>query len=371
MAQTGSLNNSKISAILPTPDMHQIPLTDDISIGGDAPPFLIAEIGINHNGDPVLSDEMIAAAAEAGAHCVKFQNYLTEDFVADRNQQYSYLSAGQEVTESMFEMFKRYEVDREFLAHAKATCDKYGVIFTSTPTNKNGIRDLTDLGAPILKNGSDYLTNLEVVRQLGESGLPTIISCGMSTLADIDEAARTFHDTGNKDLILLHCTSCYPTPAKEANLRKITSLMQAFDVPVGLSDHTEGALAATLSTMLGANVIEKHFTTDRNLPGPDQRFSSDPEEFAQLARDIQAASLLLGSGKIGPTIGEATSRAEFRLSCVAIRDLPAGHLLQEEDLTFKRPGTGIPPNAAQYFIGRTTSRSISMNKLISQDDFRP
>lgn len=348
-----------------------ITLTDDLSIGSGAPPFLIAEIGINHNRDLVLADEMIAAAAESGAHCVKFQNYLTEDFVADPKQQYSYLSAGEEVTESMFEMFKRYEVDREFLAHTKETCDKHGVVFTSTPTNKDGIRDLAELNAPLLKNGSDYLTNLDVIRHLGESGLPTIISCGMSTLVDIDEAVRTFVETGNEQLILLHCTSCYPTPPEEAHLRKIPSLMQAFDLPVGLSDHTEGPLAATLSTMLGASVIEKHFTTDQNLPGPDQRFSSDPVEFAQLARDIKAASQLLGSGKIGPTSGEATSRSEFRLSCVAARDLPAGHLLSKEDINFKRPGTGIPPNAAQYFIGRTTNHAIAANQLFAPENFQP
>ena len=351
--------------------MKSINISPEVTIGAEAPPFLIAEIGINHNRDLTLADEMIAAAAEAGAHCVKFQNYLTEDFVADPKQQYSYISSGKEVTESMFEMFKRYEVDRDFLEHTKATCDQYGVIFTSTPTNLNGIKDLVDLGAPLLKNGSDYLTNLEVVCQLGETGLPTILSCGMSTLANIDEAVRTFHETGNENLILLHCTSCYPNPPEEAHLLKIPSLISAFEVPVGLSDHTDGSLAATLSTTLGATVIEKHFTTDRNLPGPDQRFSSDPEEFAQLAKDIASASLMMGSGKIGPTAGESTSLAEFRLSCVAAHDLPAGHLLTPADITYKRPGTGIPPNAAQFIAGRTIKRPVAANQLLAPKNFQP
>ena len=204
---------------------------------------------------------------------------------------------------------------------------------------------------------------------MGESGLPTILSCGMSTLAEIDQAVRAFRDTGNPHLLLLHCTSSYPTPPEDAHLRKIGTLLRTFDLPVGLSDHTEGPLAAALAVTLGAQVIEKHFTTDRELPGPDHRFSSDPAEFARLAGDVSAARRLLGVPQLGPTEGESTSRDEYRLSCVAARDLPAGHVLAAEDLGYKRPGTGIPPHAARYLIGRTTRQAIPANTRIELTQF--
>jgi len=334
---------------------------EDQPASPDETPFLIAEIGINHNGDPVLAKEMIASAAEAGANCVKFQNYRTEDFVSDPDQQYSYLSAGEEVTESMFGMFKRYEIDRSFLEQMKATSDQYEVLFTSTPTSKDGIRDLIEIGAPLLKNGSDFLGNTPFVRELGESGLPTILSCGMSTLAEIDDAVHAFRGTGNDQLVLLHCTSSYPTPPEDAHLRKITTLRDAFGLPTGLSDHTEGTLAAAMATSFGACVIEKHFTTDHSLPGPDHRFSSDPEEFAQLSGAIREAGLLLGSPSIGPARSEEAGRKEYRLSCVAARDLPTGHVLVEDDIQFKRPGDGLPPNALQFLIGRTLARDLAGN----------
>ena len=344
--------------------MTSIQITPKTAIGQGQPCFVIAEIGINHNGDMGLAKEMIAAAAQAGADCVKFQNYRTEDFISDQNQSYSYISQGNEVTESMYAMFKRYEIDRDFLTELKDCCDQNGVVFTSTPTGFEGIQDLCAIGTPLLKNGSDLLTNLHVVRHMGNSGLPTILSTGMSTPEEVDSATETFRATGNEKLILLHCTSTYPTPPEDIHLRKIQTLREQYNCPVGLSDHTEGTHAGSLAPALGACVLEKHFTLDKNLTGPDHRFSNTPDEFARLISQIRLSEKMLGSAILGPTETETASREDFRLSCVAARDLPTGHCLTENDISFKRPGTGVPPAQYHRLVGRTIIEAISQNQQI-------
>ncbi|MFK7911585.1 MAG: N-acetylneuraminate synthase family protein [Akkermansiaceae bacterium] len=349
--------------------MNPIEFSPNYAVGEGRPCFIIAEVGINHNGDEQLAAEMIASAAEAGADCVKFQNYITEDFISDKAQQYSYTSAGKEVSESMYGMFKRYEIDRDFIGHLKQTCDQHGVIFTSTPTSQSGIDDLVKSGAPLLKNGSDYLTNLDIITQMGETGLPTVISCGMATLAEIERAVTTFHATGNMDLILLHCTSSYPTPPEDVHLRKMETLKSVFDLPVGLSDHTDGIVAGCLAASMGACIIEKHFTTDKNLEGPDHSFSCDPQELTELVTAIRTAEKMLGTQKLGPTQGENSSRAEYRLSCVSNADLPAGHILTEHDISFKRPGTGVPPSSKKYLINRRLKLPVAQNTILTLDQF--
>lgn len=349
--------------------MNSIEITSEYSLGAGAPCFVLAEVGINHNGDRKLGEELIAAAAEAGAHGVKFQNYQTEDFISDRSQTYTYTSQGQEITEPMFGMFKRYEIDFDFISHMKGVCDDHNLLFTSTPTGQKGIDDLMSMGAPVLKNGSDYLTNLDFIRRLGETGLPVILSCGMSTLGDIDEAVRAFQETGNDRLILLHCTSSYPTPSSDVHLRKIESLQQIFDMQVGFSDHTEGPVAGLLAASMGACMIEKHFTLDRNLPGPDHRFSCGPSELAALVKGVVAAREMMGDPKLGPTEREGASRNDFRMSCIAAKSLPAGHRLLSDDVTFKRPGAGLPPNAERYIVGRRLKRNIGVDVLFSLEDF--
>ena len=223
-------------------------------IGQASPTLIIAEIGINHNGDMDLAQESIDAAAEAGADAVKFQNYRTEDFIPDREITYTYISQGQEVTESQYEMFKRCELDAEDLIKLKARCDQRGVLFTSTPTNVDGVAQLVALEAPMLKNGSDFLTNLDLIETMGKSGLPTILSTGMATMAEIDEAVSTFRSTGNEKLVLLACTSLYPTSPDEAHVARVATLASAFGCISGFSDHTDGVGAAVAATCLGRSV---------------------------------------------------------------------------------------------------------------------
>ena len=349
--------------------MNQVAITPQLHVGGDAPCFILAEVGINHNGDRKLAEDMIAAAAESGAHGVKFQNYYTEDFISDRKQTYTYISQGRETTESMFKMFKRYEIDREFVGHMKLICDRYGVVFASTPTSQRGIDDLVAAGAQMLKNGSDYLTNLDIIRRMAETRLPTVLSCGMSNLADVDESVQTFNESGNDNLILLHCTSTYPTPPADVHLRKMQSLYSVFGIPCGLSDHTEGIVAACLAASVGACMIEKHFTLDRGLPGPDHRFSCNPSELKALVDGVSAAQIIMGDSRLGPTADEVLSQREYRPSCVARSPLSAGHKLQLKDVAYKRPGTGVPPNEIKYLLNRRLKKNLPEGTILGFEHF--
>ena len=320
--------------------------------------LLVAEIGINHNGDMALAEEMIRAAASAGADAVKFQNYRTEDFLSDRTLKYTYASQGREITEPQFDMFKRCELSRADLARLKRCCDSVGIEFFSTPTGEDGIEALRETGAAWLKNGSDYLGHLPLIRAMARSGIPTILSTGMATEEEIAEAVDAFRGAGGHDLVLLACTSAYPTPSDSLNLLRIPNLARIFDCPAGFSDHSAGWEAAVAAVCLGACLVEKHFTTDRNLAGPDQRFSSNPAEFAELVRRVHEAETMLGSGQLQPATAELASRENFRLSCTAARDLPAGTLLREEDILFRRPATGLPPGKAELLIGQALEVSL-------------
>ena len=331
--------------------------------------LIAAEVGFNHNGDLDLALRSIDAAAEAGADAVKFQNYRTEDFLSDERLTYTYRSGDCEVTESQYTMFKRCELKPGMLTALKARCDKRGVLFFSTPTGVDGIRELIASGAPLLKNGSDFLTHVDVVRAMAESGVPTVLSTGMSTLSEVDAAVRLFRASGGRQLMLLHCTSSYPTPPEQLNLRRIATLQAAFGCPVGFSDHSEGVAAATAAVALGACFVEKHFTLDRDLAGPDHSFSCDPAEFAVLVRAVRTAETALGDPSPGPTQSEAMGRVQFRLSCLTSRALSAGMRLQESDIVFRRPGTGIEPALRSALVGQVLQCDLSAGEVLAWGHF--
>lgn len=339
-------------------------------LGPGHPCFMVAEIGINHNGDMDLAKKTIDAAIEAGANSVKFQNYYTEDFISDRSLTYEYISQGQTVVESQFDMFKRCELSLEQLSDLNQYCQERNTVFHSTPTSLKGLQALLDLEVPLLKNGSDFLTHLPFIEAMGKTGLPTVLSTGMATLADMDEAVRTFRQTGNPNLILLHCISSYPTPPEAVNLKKIPALASAFECLVGFSDHTEGCVAALGAVVYGACFIEKHFTLDKNLSGPDHRFSADPTEFAQLVSQVRNMEQCLGSSALGFSEAEAVGHREYRLSCVASKAFESGHILSEEDLIFRRPGHGFPPKLAHIVKGRTLKRAVEVGHVFTNEDFQ-
>ena len=334
----------------------------------EAPCFLVAEIGINFNGDLDLAKRTIDAAKTAGADMVKFQSFAVEDFVPDKNLELEYISQGQPVVESQYDLFRRCELSEEDLRVLSNHCRDTGIGFHSTPTNREGIALLAELGVPVLKNGSDFLTHLDLIAAMGESGLPTVISTGMATLAEVDDAVRVFRETGNEQLIVLHCVSQYPTPPPELHMLKISALADAFDCVVGFSDHSEGNVAAVMSVVLGSRWLEKHFTLDKNLPGPDHRFSADPAEFASLVHDVRIAETALGSSALGPTTRESESRMDFRLSCAARRDLEVGTVLSQTDIAFLRPGTGYPPKHVAYLVGRRLKSAVPAGRAITLED---
>lgn len=337
--------------------------------GSGRPCVLIAEIGINHNGDLALAEQMIMAAAAAGADAVKFQNYRTDDFISDRSLTYEYVSQGKQVVESQYDLFKRCELGTKALREMAAMCHRAGVTFFSTPTNPAGIRTAMQAGAPWLKNGSDYLGHLPLIRAMAKTGLPTLLSTGMATLAEIDDAVRAFRGAEGGELVLLVCTSSYPTPAADVHLRRIAAMRDAFGCPIGFSDHTEGIVAAVGAVALGACCIEKHFTLSRDLPGPDHRFSSEPAEFRRLVNAVREMEQSLGSPVLGFTEAELTGKAGFQLSCVAARELPAGRSLRAGDIAFRRPGSGLPPKAADWLRGRKLAHKVPRGHVFQPADF--
>lgn len=321
-------------------------------------PFIVAEVGINHNGDIALAKDCIAAAADAGVDSVKFQSYKTEDFIFDHSLTYTYKSQGKKITESQYDIFKRCELTRDQLGILKQECERYHLNFHSTPTSIDGIKDLQAIGCELLKNGSDYLTHLELIQSMGETGLMTILSTGMATLSEIDQAVQAFKETGNNNLILLHCTSSYPTPPEDINLARLATLTSAFGVNVGFSDHSAGITAAVAATILGTCWIEKHFTLDKNLSGPDHWFSMDPAELKELVGSVRETEKMMGSANIVPTASESLGRKNFRLSCIAKNDLKKGSFIEESDILFRRPGHGIPPRDIEYLLGRRIKASV-------------
>jgi N,N'-diacetyllegionaminate synthase len=346
--------------------MHSVELGNR-SIGPEDPCLIAVEVGLNHNGDLDLAHRMIDVAADAGVDAVKFQNFETEDFVSDRTVTYEYISQGQTVREAQYDMFKRYELPASAWSEVSEHCMERDVLFFATPTGERSLQQLVDLKVALLKNGSDYLVHLPLIRKMASTGIPTVMSTGMATGEEIDDAVQAFRDAGGQDLILLHCTSSYPTPAEDVHLRKIPELATRYGVPVGLSDHTWGTTAAVGAVALGACFLEKHFTLDKNLPGPDHRFSSDPDELAALVGAVRFLEKSLGSSQIGPTVSEAAGRRDFRLSCVAARGLVAGHVIEQDDVVFRRPGTGLPPKDVERLVGRMLRTPVEAGAVLSPD----
>ncbi len=339
-----------------------------IIVGPGKPTYLVAEIGINHNGDMELAKKTILAAKQVGANAVKFQNYKTEDFVPVRTVQYTYRSQGREITEFQYDLFKRCELSDAQIAQLKQFCDANAIDFHATPSNSEGVNLLQNLGVRIVKNGSDYLTNLPMIEHMGKSGMVTVLSTGMASPEEIEEAARVFRDTGNDKLILLHCTSRYPTPPEDIHLRKIKTLREAYGTLVGFSDHSEGTWAAMGAVTYGAVWIEKHFTLDKSLPGPDHWFSSSPAEFAELVTGVRFVEAALGDDMLGFTQQESHAREQYRLSCCAVQDLDAGRVLTASDIAFFRPGYGFPPKEKQQLIGKKLTRPLAKGAVITADD---
>jgi N,N'-diacetyllegionaminate synthase len=330
------------------------------TVGSGCLPFVVAEVGINHNGDLQRALEMIRTAARAGCDAVKFQTFRAAEFVNDRTQLFTYRSQGREVTEPMLDMFERHELSRSAWQAIRAECDAVGIAFFSTPQNPPDLELLLELGVPCVKIGSDDFTNLPLLREYARTRLPLILSSGMSDLAEVHQALDAVGALDGYPTVLLVCTSQYPTPPADANLSRIDTLRSAFpSIPIGFSDHTRGPLASSLAVALGAAVLEKHFTLDHGLPGPDHWFSEDPPGLAAWVQGIREAATLLGSPLVRPTATERRDRLEFRRQLVAARDIEAGEVIEAGALTLRRVtgGRGLPPAFLSHLVGRPAPRA--------------
>lgn len=328
--------------------------------------LVIAEAGVNHNGDMVMARELIDAAADAGADIVKFQTFTADRLVTNAAQKADYQIANTISDESQHEMLKRLELSREMHEELIAHSALRGIEFFSTAFDLHSLDYLMGLGMTRIKVPSGEITNLPYLRRVGSFNKQVILSTGMSNLGDIEAALAVLEQAGTprSQIIVLHCNTEYPVPMNEVNLRAMQSIGQAFGVRVGFSDHTEGIEIAIAAVALGAIVIEKHFTLDRCLPGPDHRASIEPHELARMIRSIRNVELAMGDGIKRPSPSEKKNRAIVRKSLVASRPISKGEVFCDDNLIAKRPGYGISPMRLDEILGREASRDFSSDEVI-------
>lgn len=336
----------------------------DRIIGKGHPIFIIAEAGINHNKDKSLAKELIGVAAECGANAVKFQTWKTEEFIANKEVTYQYREDGRMKEESMYEMFKRLELPVEWHKELFDYARVKGIIPLSSPADHQAVDLLEELGVPAFKLASEDLINIPLVEYVAGKGKTVILSTGMATEDEIRMALKCF-DSPASQVVLLHCVSLYPTPLDLGNLNRIVSLREKFNVPAGYSDHTDGTLAAIGAVSLGAVLIEKHFTIDKNLQGPDHSFSADPTELKIMVDNIRLMENAIGSGEIRPSEAEWAMRDSCRRSVVADTDIKKGMVITKDMIHFRRPGTGLKPIEIDLVVGKRAKVDILYNDKIT------
>lgn len=315
--------------------------------------FIIAEAGVNHNGDPQLARRLIDAAKAAGADAVKFQTFRAESLVTGTAEQAQYQIENLGKADGQYTMLKRLELAPDIFRDLQAYAAGHGILFLSTPFDPASATFLVhDLQVPLIKIPSGEAVNLPFLRMLAGFHRPMILSTGMCTLEEVAIAVSVIRDVTNASLTLLHCTTNYPCPYADVHLRAMTTLREQFHLPVGYSDHTEGITVPIAAVAMGAVVVEKHFTLDRNMEGPDHRCSLEPDELRAMVTAIRRVELALGSSEKKPVAAEGAIKAVVRKSLVAARDLRAGERLVAADIAIKRPGHGIQPGAFERVVGQ-------------------
>jgi N,N'-diacetyllegionaminate synthase len=336
----------------------------DRVIGAGAPTFVIAEAGVNHNGDAALAHRLVGEAATAGADAVKFQTFRAADLVTRAAPKAAYQRETTGGDGGQREMLARLELPAEAFAALRDESARRGLVFFSSPFDEASVDLLAALGVALFKIPSGEITNLGYLRHVAAKRRPIILSTGMSTLEEIAAAVDAIRRAGDPPLALLQCVSAYPAPAEETNLRAMDTLRDRFGCPVGLSDHTTGIEVSIAAVARGAAIIEKHFTVDKTLPGPDHRASLDAAELAALVRSIRRVEAALGDGDKRPMPSEADTRRVARKSLVAARPIERGEKITREMIAVKRPGTGISPADLERAIGRTTARPLATDEVI-------
>jgi len=328
--------------------------------------LIIAEAGVNHNGDIELAKKLIASAANAGADLVKFQSFITSKSISKQAPKAEYQKTTTGVDESQYEMVRKLELSRADHELLIKECRRHQIGFFSTAFDPESFDMLVELGLDQVKIPSGELTNLPLLRYMTRLGKPVILSTGMASLGEIEQAIDVIEAAGtHRSLItVLHCTTEYPAPMEDVNLLAMLNIKNSFGVQVGYSDHTPGIEVPIAAVALGATVIEKHFTLDRSLPGPDHQASLEPQELKAMVDAIRNIERALGDGIKRPSASELKNKPIARKSLVASRDIVAGELFSEENLGTKRPGTGVSPMRWDEVIGRPAPRDFAMDEQI-------
>jgi len=326
----------------------------DKKIGDGEPCFVIAEAGINHNGDIEIAKKLIEKAAEVDADAIKFQSYHTESFVSKNSKHY--------------QLFKNLELSEEDFKELNKFANKEGIIFISTPLDLEYVDILDEVGVPAFKIASGDLTFVPLLEKIARAGKPIILSTGMATIGEIDEAINIIKKEGNEDIILLHCISSYPAPFEEVNLKAIITLRNTFNLSVGYSDHTLGIEVPIAAIALGAKVIEKHFTLNKNMEGPDHKLSANPEEFKRMVRGIRIIEKALGNGDKRPMECEKDARISGRRSIIAKMPIKKGDKIMGENILYKRPAIGIEPKFLAIVLNKKVKRDIGGDDIIDWGD---
>jgi N-acetylneuraminate synthase/N,N'-diacetyllegionaminate synthase len=338
------------------------------AIGRGQRVFVIAEAGVNHNGDVRLAHALIDAAADAGADAVKFQTWITEKLCRPgaKKAKYQEASSG---GQDQFSMLKSLELAFDSYPALKKHAEERGLVFLSTPDEIDSARFLCEQGVPALKIGSGEVTNLPYLAEVARLGKPVILSTGMATLAEVAHAVDTLRQARPIPIVLLHCVSAYPAPETDMNLRCIATLREAFQVPSGLSDHTTGSMAAVVAVGLGMAILEKHLTLDRSLPGPDHTASADLPQFTELVRSVRRAEAMLGTGVKAAAASEMNTREVVRRTLLYTHNLDAGHLLEPADFEALRCGIpGLSAESALGFYGRRLRHAVTGGNAVSESD---
>jgi N,N'-diacetyllegionaminate synthase len=337
----------------------------DVEVGPGHLPYIIAEVGSNHNGDMDLCRRLIDAAAEAGAHAVKFQSWTDTSLISEeeyvRNTEYS---DKKKHFGSLRDMVKAYQFTAQQHREARDHCRTRGIEFCSTPFSVDEVNLLEELDVPFFKVASMDVVNLPFLKFVARKRRPVVISTGMANLAEIEQAVETVRAEGNDQIVLLHCVSIYPPEYGIIHLRNMATMQEAFCTPVGFSDHTMGTAISLAAIALGACVIEKHFTLDQEMAGWDHAISANPGQLGTIVAEGKHIFTALGESKRTVSSDEMEKRKKFRRSLVAKRKLDRGHVLTEADLDAKRPGTGIALNEITYVLGRRLASEIAVDQVL-------
>lgn len=327
-------------------------------------PFIIAEAGVNHNGNCDLALKLCDAAKRTGADAVKFQTWKTDAIITKDVAQAEYQVKNTGKVISQYEMLKSLELSYDDFRKIKTYCDSIGIMFLSTADEQESLDFLINLGVPLLKIGSGEVTNIPFLRYVGSKRLPVILSTGMSSLAEVDVAYRTLKQAGAGDITLLHCTTSYPCPINAVNLKAMQTLADAFHCPVGYSDHTIGDEVAIAAVALGAVVIEKHFTLDTAMSGPDHAASTMPDDFTAMVQKIRHIEAALGTGIKMPSKAETEISQVVLKKIVAVQNIAQGECFTEKNISVKRSDSGVPASLWDFVIGLRARKDLSIGEGI-------